>query len=73
MITYKGYYIKPTPRVANMHTIVVEGRGGKIPNVLGGMFTSPTIAKQKIDAYLKSKPAPKEKGNANQAITKSGD
>lgn len=73
MITYEGYYIKPHPNTVNMHVIVVEGRGGKIPNVLAGMYTDVATAKSMIDRYLKSKPAPKEKTNANKASAKSGD
>lgn len=73
MISYRGYYIKPEPKLPNTFTIVTEGRGGKIPNVLGGLFTSVGIARTNIDKYLNSKPVAREKNNANKTVTTSRD
>lgn len=52
MKTYKGYYIKPDKITPNNCVIVTEGRGGKIPNVLDGLFTSIQTAVNAIDKYL---------------------
>lgn len=73
MISYKGYYIKQNQKVPNLHFIVTEGRGGKIPNMLDGMFTSPSVAQKMIDRYLETKPVPKEKNNADKTSSKGGD
>ena len=54
-IEYKGYQIKPNKHMPNQLIVVTAGRGGKIPSVLDGMFTSTSIAKTHIDAYLESK------------------
>ncbi len=60
MKTYKGYYIKPDKNTPNNCVIVTEGRGGKIPNVLDGLFTSIQIAMNAIDKYLIGKSDDKE-------------
>lgn len=73
MNAYKGYYIKPNERLPNSFVIVTEGRGGKIPNILGGIFTSVGIARKMIDKYLSTKPVVKEKANADKTIAESGD
>lgn len=73
MISYKGYYIKKEEKLPNSFVIVTEGRGGKIPNVLGGMFTSVGVAQKMIDRYLNTKPVVKEKPDGNKTIAKSGD
>jgi len=59
---YNGYEVKPHKEHPLSYIVVTAGKGGKIPNVLDGMFTSPTIAMAEIDKYLASKPAkePKE-------------
>lgn len=59
---HNGYEVKPHKEHPASYIVVTAGKGGKIPNVLGGMFTSPTIAMAEIDRYLASKPAkePKE-------------
>ena len=54
-IEYKGYQIKPSKTVPNHLIIVTAGRGGKIPAVLDGGFTSTNLAQRHIDAYLESK------------------
>lgn len=55
MIEYSGYQIKPHKQWPSSLIIVTAGQGGKIPNDLSGLFTSPGIAKQTIDVYLESK------------------
>jgi len=55
MKTYNGYIIKPAPVTPQHVVIVTEGKGGKIPKVLEGIFTSYTVAMTQIDEYLKSK------------------
>lgn len=52
---YRGYQIKPDKKIPNQLIIVTAGRGGKIPNILDGGYTSGAIAKRYIDAYLESK------------------
>jgi hypothetical protein len=52
---YKGYDIKPHKEFPTSYIIVTEGKGGKIPRVMEGLFTSTGIAKQQIDKYADSK------------------
>lgn len=73
MISYKGYLIKPHSKFQASHVIVTEGRGGKIPKMLEGMFTSVGVARSLIDKYTSIKPVTKEKNNADKTIAKSGD
>ena len=54
-VIYKGYIIKPAPFSPSLLTVATEGKGGKIPKVLEGAFTSHATVKQVIDAYLESK------------------
>lgn len=54
-MNYKGYIISPMKGVGKAYTIATEGRGGKIPNMMLGMFTSRGSAMQVIDLYLSSK------------------
>ena len=49
---YKGYLIKP---VAKSYSVSTAGRGGKIPDLMQGLFTSVGVAIQVIDSYLESK------------------
>lgn len=67
MIIYQGYQIKPHKEVPTSYIVVTDGKGGKIPDVLSGLFTAPVIAKEAIDKYLASKP--KKEANA-ETITK---
>lgn len=53
---HRGYDIKPHKEHPFSYIIVTSGKGGKIPDVLSGLFTSPTIAITEIDKYLLSKP-----------------
>lgn len=63
MTEYEGYQIKPHKEVPTCYIVVTAGKGGKIPDVLSGLFTTPAIAKAVIDKYLETKPR-KEKDNA---------
>lgn len=54
-LEYRGYYIKPHKEHPKTFVIVTEGRGGKIPDVMTGMFTDKGTAKSVIDFYLISK------------------
>lgn len=64
MIEYKNYQIKPHATIPTSYIVVTAGRGGKIPAVLEGMFTSPTYAKEAIDTYLMSKGEVDDKANS---------
>ena len=55
MSTYKGYLIKPYKLSPSLLKVEVEGQGGKVPNVLAGLFTSVGLAQQYIDAYIDTK------------------
>jgi len=52
---YKGYQIKPHKEIPTNYIVVTEGKGGKIPNALSGLFTSTGVAKTNIDSYLERK------------------
>lgn len=67
MITYRGYYIKPHKIVPTNYVIVTEGRGGKIPDSMRGLFTSINEAKRVVDFYSE------RKTNASKTRAKSGD
>lgn len=68
MDEYLGYQVKPYKEVPYHYVIVTAGRGGKIPDVLSGMFTSKHIAKRAIDSYLLSKP--KKETNNGEEVSK---
>lgn len=53
--SYNGYDIKPHREIPTCLIIVTSGKGGKIPNVLDGQFTTPAYAKHAIDKYLATK------------------
>ena len=55
MIIYNGYQIKPHAQVPTCYVVVTDGKGGKIPAILEGLFTTPTLAKEVIDRYLETK------------------
>lgn len=55
MNIYRGYQIKPHPQNPKSYIAVTDGKGGKIPDVLSGMFTHPNLIKRIIDSYLESK------------------
>lgn len=68
---YEGYQIKPHKEHPKTYVIVTDGKGGKIPDIMTGMFTDKRTARSVIDFYLVNKPR-KETKNA-EAGTKSGD
>lgn len=49
---YKGFQIKPWPKLPTSYIVAVDGKGGSIPAVLDTLFTSRGIAKQFIDDYI---------------------
>lgn len=55
IIEYKGYQIKPHKEFTTSYVIATVGKGGKIPNVMDGMFTSTGLCKTVIDYYLEGK------------------
>lgn len=57
---YKGYLIKPSKTSPNLFTVATEGRGGRAPDCLTGLFTTRTVAMNEIDRYLETK----ERGDA---------
>lgn len=59
---YKGYLIKPASSGAKCYSIATAGKGGKIPDIMLGVFTARHIAMQLIDAYLETK---EKKGKAD--------
>jgi len=61
IIEYKGFQIKPHKELPLSYIVATAGKGGKIPDVLGSHYTTPTYAKQEIDKYLESKPVVEEK------------
>lgn len=52
---FKGYQIKPHREHPKSLIIVTDGKGGKIPSVLDGMYTTLGLAKTAIDDYLITK------------------
>lgn len=67
MTIYKGYIIKPQKNNPRALTIAVEGRGGKIPDILTGVFTDIPFARRAIDAYVNSRPVKAIKKEAEDA------
>lgn len=70
IVQYKGYDIKPQVNLPMSYIIVTSGRGGKIPDVMSGLFTHPSICKAEIDKYLANKPTKDEL--SDKAIEQSG-
>jgi hypothetical protein len=62
---YQGFLIKPYKEVPFHYAVVTAGKGGKIPNVLSGLYTTKSLAKKAIDTYLLSKPK-KETNNGEE-------
>lgn len=73
MISYKGYYIKPNTLHPGTYSIVTEGKGGRIPDKMLGIFTSTGVAINLIDRYVDNRPPIKGKNNASEATATSGD
>ena len=53
--SYRGYLIKPHKEFPTSLTIATEGKGGKIPDIFQGLFTSLGTCKVEIDKYLATK------------------
>ena len=62
-IEHMGYFISPDKQIPTCCYISTMGKGGKIPDMLTGLFTSPTIAKKEIDRYLTIKDVKNAKTN----------
>lgn len=62
-MNYKGYLIKPSQMSPKLYSVATEGRGGKIPNCLSGLFTTRTVAIKEIDRYLENKEGSDAKGS----------
>lgn len=71
MKTYRGYYIKPFPQSPSLYVVSVEGGAGSIPGVLEGLYTSPSVAIQKIDLYLDNKEG-NDGRKSNKTVKQSG-
>lgn len=63
---HKGYQIKPHKEVPSNYIVVTDGKGGKIPRILEGLFTSVGVARSRIDDYLTVKGAKDD----NQTLVK---
>lgn len=67
MIIYRGFQVKPMPEHPTILIVVTDGKGGKIPSVLSGMYTHFNVAKREIDSYLDNR---KEDGKkSNKTVT----
>ena len=53
-MNYKGFLISSSPLSPSLYKVATEGQGGKIPNVLSGLFTSKDVVIQLIDMYLET-------------------
>ena len=72
MKIYRGFQIKAHPTSPMQLVIATDGKGGSIPSVLEGLFTSYTVAKGEIDAYLETKPKVEDGKKFNKAGAASG-
>lgn len=52
---YEGYLINPSKQFPSLYYIATEGRGGKVPDMLSGNYTTRTLAMSDINRYLESK------------------
>lgn len=52
MQEYRGYLINPAPQSPSLLKLAVQGQGGKLPDILTGLFTDYNTAKRDIDTYL---------------------
>lgn len=68
-VEYRGYYITPFAAVPSCYVISTEGRGGKIPRIMEGVFTSRSVANSVIDLYLE---IPKEEQVNDKKVLKRG-
>ncbi|GAF77756.1 unnamed protein product [marine sediment metagenome] len=65
MKTHNGYIIKMYNKSPSLKVIVTEGKGGKIPNDLTGMYTTDKLAMVDIDKYLDKKGGKRDKAKTN--------
>lgn len=72
MIIYRGYQIKPSPYIPTSLIVVTDGKGGKIPSVLDGMYTHGHIAKRDIDLYLDNKELKEADGKKSNKTVSEG-
>lgn len=56
-LEHKGYYVTPDKVNPTCYVVSTVGKGGKIPDCLGGMFTTKLYATEQIDWYLDNKPS----------------
>lgn len=63
-MNYKGFLINPVKESPGVYGIATEGRGGKIPLILSGHYTTRSLAMKDIDTYMEIK----EKVNAKERI-----
>lgn len=54
MMTYNGFIISPHKLSPSLYVVATEGRGGKVPNILSGSFTTLKTAQSVIDSYVES-------------------
>ena len=71
MIVYRGFIVKPSPVSPQLVSVATEGKGGKIPAVLGGLFTSYSVVKAIIDRYLDSGKK-RGKEDVSETVTEGG-
>jgi hypothetical protein len=55
MLIHSGYQIKPVRETPTLSLIVTDGKGGRVPDVLSGFYTTKQYAKEAIDLYLSTK------------------
>ena len=63
---HAGYQIKPHKEYPSSYIVVTAGKGGKIPDILSGMYTSVGVAILAVDKYLIDKP--KKDTNNGEAV-----
>lgn len=66
---YMGFWVQPVENMPTIYEIKFQG-SGRLAEALQGNFTSPTIAKNTIDLYLKG--AHTKKAVKNEASDKVG-
>lgn len=69
---HEGFQIKPHAQNPMSLVIVTDGKGGKIPACLEGLYTDVFSAKRAIDAYLPNKPVREQDGKKpDKTVSKS--
>lgn len=69
IVIHEGYQVKPHKLHPKTYIVVVDGKGGKIPAVLDGLFTSVGVASKAIDEYVENRKSNGKK--SNEAVTES--